>query len=60
MGIVKIPDNGGRRTGSERRQFLYTVHIPERRSGIDRRIGFDRRATPLNYRGDKERRRIFQ
>ena len=60
MGIYKIPDNGDRRTASDRRQFLYTVHIPERRSGIDRRSGVDRRASPLNYRGDKERRRIFQ
>jgi len=36
-------DNGGRRLGIERRQFLYNEHIPERRSGKDRRSGFDRR-----------------
>ena len=26
-----------RRSGVERREFQYTIHIPERRSGIDRR-----------------------
>ena len=30
-------DKGGRRTNIERRQFSYTCHIPERRSGNDRR-----------------------
>ena len=33
----------GRRLGIERRQFSYTQHIPERRSGKDRRGGSDRR-----------------
>lgn len=36
-------DNGGRRKNPDRRQFAYTFHIPERRSGIDRRITRDRR-----------------
>jgi PAB1-binding protein PBP1 len=36
-------DNGGRRKDSERRNFEYTVHIPERRSGKDRRDGKERR-----------------
>jgi len=36
-------DNGGRRLGIERRQFSYTQHISERRSGKDRRSGNDRR-----------------
>ena len=37
--------NGGRRFGTERRQFIYNGHIPERRSGNgkDRRSGLDRR-----------------
>ena len=30
----------------QRRQFNYTAHIPERRSGRDRRSGFDRRRSP--------------
>jgi len=33
-----FPDNGGRRSGIERRQFSYTQHIPEQRSGKDRRL----------------------
>jgi hypothetical protein len=38
-----IKDNGGSRSGVERRQFDYTESIPERRSGKERRKGFDRR-----------------
>ena len=36
-------DNGGRRSGFERREFSYTFYSPERRSGKDRRSGRDRR-----------------
>ena len=36
-------DNGGRRLGIDRRQFSYLIHIPERRSGKERRSGLDRR-----------------
>ena len=38
-----LGDNGGRRSGIERRRFSYSGHIPERRSGVDRRCGKDRR-----------------
>jgi len=38
-----IIDNGGRRSGGDRRNYSYTLHIPERRSGNDRRSGTDRR-----------------
>jgi hypothetical protein len=38
-----LPDNGGRRSGIDRRQFSYTAHIPELRSGKERRSGVDRR-----------------
>ena len=38
-------DNSGRRQGKDRREHLYSVHIPERRSGTDRRSGKDRRMT---------------
>jgi len=41
-----ILDNGGRRSGGDRRNYSYTLHIPERRSGIDRRNGGDRRKFP--------------
>ena len=36
-----LPDNGGRRLGIgiDRRQFSYTAHIPERRSGKEIRSG---------------------
>ena len=47
--LFSLSDSGGRRSGTERRQFSYDIHIPERRcgqerrSGLDRRNGFDRR-----------------
>ena len=36
-------DNGGRRTGVDRRQFSYSTYIPERRTEKERRSGSDRR-----------------
>jgi hypothetical protein len=39
-------DNGGRRAGADRRQFVYTSYIPERRVNKDRRSGLDRRREP--------------
>jgi hypothetical protein len=39
-------DNGGRRLGIERRQFDYSLYVPERRIGIDRRISSERRDDP--------------
>ena len=60
MALSEAIDNGGRRLGFERRQFLYSFHIPERRSGFDRRSRVDRRTEPLYHKGDIERRRIFQ
>ena len=41
-----ILDNGGRRSGGDRRNYSYTLHIPERRNGRDRRNGTDRRKFP--------------
>ena len=41
--INVVIDNGGRRSGIERRNFSYAIHVPELRSGKDRRIGIDRR-----------------
>ena len=37
-----LGDNGGRRSGVDRRNYYYTICIPERR-GVDRRSGLDRR-----------------
>ena len=42
-------DNGGRRSGTDRRRFSYAVHIPERRSSIDRRKGLERRGDRRKY-----------
>lgn len=39
-------DNGGRRSGGDRRKYSYTLYIPERRNGQDRRDGKDRRMSP--------------
>jgi len=36
-------DNEGRRSGGDRRNYSYTLHIPERRKGKDRRSSDDRR-----------------
>ena len=41
-----LHDNGGRRSGIDRREFSYDQHIPENRSGKDRRSGLDRRLKP--------------
>ena len=43
-------DNGGRRSGFDRREFSYTAYIPERRSGKERRSGQDRRQKPRNIK----------
>ena len=40
---IALIDNGGRRSGFERRQFSYTNHIPERRNIQERRMLPDRR-----------------
>jgi hypothetical protein len=42
-------DNGGRRSGVDRRVFSYAVHIPERRMTADRRLGADRRKHPREH-----------
>jgi len=43
MNAIVI-DKGGRRSGIDRRVFLYAVYLPERRIGNDRRNGYDRRS----------------
>ena len=62
-----LRDNGGRRSGIDRRRFSYTSHIPERRrgseqgeasdrrNGEDRRCGHDRRSG-VDRRSLEERR----
>ena len=41
--INVVIDIGGGRSGIERRRFSYAIHVPELRSGKDRRIDIDRR-----------------
>ena len=66
-----LRDNGGRRSGVDRRQFSYTGYIPERRAvedrrrRIDRRCGEDRRnvndqTVEINRRSGLDRRAAFQ
>lgn len=61
MSRRKLKD---RRLGPDRRGFEYTIHIPERRSGVDRRICWvSRRSGIKDRRGEffphnPERRRI--
>lgn len=38
-----MKDNGGTRSGTDRRKFEYIAYVPERRLGKDRRKGFNRR-----------------
>jgi len=40
----RLMDNGGRRSGMDRRYFSYSSHIPERRCSTDRRTHEDRRS----------------
>jgi hypothetical protein len=46
-------DNSGRRLGVDRRQFNYTMHFPERRSGKERRSGLDRRQKPRTSNNER-------
>ncbi len=51
-----LTDNGGRRSGIDRRQFSYSTYIPERRLGGDRRTGgSDRRKGKQDFDGRDQR-----
>jgi len=58
MMISEKIDNGGRRIGSDRRQFSYNGHIPERRLEEDRRNQIDRRSS-TGAKQSSERRAVF-
>jgi len=45
MTSKKQTDGGRRRSGVDRRRFSYDAHIPEHRSGLDKRNVADRRVT---------------
>jgi len=53
--ILNLIDNGGRRTGIKRREYLYTNHVPNRRTEGDRRGGVDHRSSS-ERRNDTGRR----
>jgi hypothetical protein len=58
---IFVKNNLGRRFGIDRRVFLYTIHIPERRLGKERRDGLDRRSGKgLKRPIDLERRAAFK
>ena len=48
--VFSPKDNSGRRSGIDRRNVFYTVHVPEQRSGKDRRSSTDRRARLHSHR----------
>ena len=54
-------DNGGTRSGTDRRQYNIMDNASERISGKERRTGIDRRKIQ-NFRGEKaiERRELFR
>jgi len=58
---TRINDNGGTRSGTDRRQYNIMDKTSERRSGKERRSGIDRRKIQ-NCRGEKaiERRELFR
>jgi hypothetical protein len=53
--IYNLRDNGGRRSGIERRRFSYSDHIPDRRSAVDRRVRSDRRSGEDRRKGSERR-----
>ncbi|MGD8226937.1 MAG: hypothetical protein PVH82_05245 [Desulfobacteraceae bacterium] len=63
-GSAPAEGDGERRLGIDRRRFSYNVHIPERRSGAERRFGAENgngnglRMSP-KQRSDMERRATF-
>ena len=58
--LIAFIDNGGTRSGSERRRFFESEYMPERRMRYDRRSGADRRRSLNKKRKQgKERRTTF-
>ena len=53
--VSSLIDKGGRRSGIDQRHFVYTDHVPSRRSDQDRRSGLDRR-NGLDRRSGLDRR----
>jgi hypothetical protein len=63
-GSTSPEGDGDRRSGIDRRRFSYNAHIPERRSGSERRFGAENRngnglRMSPKQRSDMERRATF-
>ena len=63
-GPASSEGDGDRRLGIDRRRFSYNAHIPERRSGEERRFGKENRngnglRMSPKQRSDMERRATF-
>ena len=56
--LVPLIDNGGTRSGSERRTKTSSIHNSEKRSATDRRSGVDRRRILNQKRNYGVERRI--
>ena len=57
---IYLKDNGGRRSGDDRRAIIDAFFVPEKRRGSERRLTSDRRKIPLTPLAPyKERRRVF-
>ena len=61
VDVLNIKDNGGTRSGGDRRKPTIVTRNPERRTGQERRGVIDRRKSP-KYRGELavERRDTFK
>lgn len=57
--MIPIFSKKDRRQGFERRRYYLTIHFPERRSGVLRRIAIDRRSAMLTRRKDGVERRQY-
>ena len=52
---LKLRDNGGTRSGTDRRKVFSLIHLPEKRSVGDRRKGLDRRRQVASIRQSERR-----
>ena len=60
--LVALIDNGGRRLGQDRRKYIHLGPVLEKRSGKDRRSGFDRRKIQnpaIRIIGDERRKALM-
>ena len=55
--VVLVEDNGGRRSGLDRRGLLIPAYCPERRSAQNRRGGLERRSGKASFLGSPEPKR---